>query len=46
MIFSTPVTVKDMKKNLNIMQPYIANKFCQLLGLGPSLYCGSTEQHQ
>ena len=46
MIFSTPVTVKYMKKNLNIMQPCIVNKFCQSLGLGPSLHCGSTEQHQ
>ena len=26
MIFSTPVTVKDMKKNLNIMQPYNYSK--------------------
>ena len=40
MIFSTPVTVKYMKKNLNIMQHCMANKFCQSLGLGPLLYCG------
>ena len=38
-IFFTPVTVKYMKKSLDITEPRY-NKFCQFLG--PSLYSGPT----